>query len=120
MILTPKQSDAVNSIENTDKVTTLLYGVTGSGKTKVLLNLVDLALSLNKGTIFMMPEIALTSQFIEVFKSRYQNDVAVIHSGLSDKERFHNWKLINEGKCKVVLGTRSAVFAPVKNLGLII
>lgn len=98
----------------------LLYGVTGSGKTEVLLNLVDLALSLNKGTIFMMPEIALTSQFIEVFKSRYQNDVAVIHSGLSDKERFHNWKLINEGKCKVVLGTRSAVFAPVKNLGLII
>ena len=98
----------------------LLHGVTGSGKTQVLLNLVDLALSSGKGVIFMMPEIALTSQFIDVFKSRYQNDVAIIHSALSDRERFYNWKLINEGKCRVVLGTRSAVFAPVKNLGLII
>ena len=98
----------------------LLYGITGSGKTEVLLNLVDLALSSDKGVIFMMPEIALTSQFTDIFKSRYESDVAVMHSALSEKERFHNWKLISEGKCRVVLGTRSAVFAPVKNLGLII
>ncbi len=98
----------------------LLYGITGSGKTEVLLHLVDLVVSAGKSVIFMMPEIALTSQFIDVFKSRYPNDVAVIHSALSDKERFNNWKLIDEGKRKIVLGTRSAVFAPVKNLGLIV
>lgn len=122
--LMPEQEKAFNIaqkmyLENKFDIA-LLHGVTGSGKTAVLLSLVDLVVSSGKSVIFMMPEIALTSQFIEVFKLRYPNNVAIIHSALSDKERFHNWKLINEGKCTVVLGTRSAVFAPVKNLGLIV
>lgn len=122
--LTPYQEEAFNVLKDiylqNKFYAALLYGITGSGKTEVLLHLVDLVLSLGKTAIFMMPEIALTSQFIDVFRARYPGSVAVMHSALSGKERFHNWKLINEGKCKVVLGTRSAVFAPIKNLGLII
>lgn len=122
--LTPYQEEAFNALKDiylqNKFYAALLYGITGSGKTEVLLHLVDLVLSSGKSAIFMMPEIALTSQFIDVFRARYPGSVAVMHSALSVKERFHNWKLINEGKCKVVLGTRSAVFAPVKNLGLII
>ncbi len=98
----------------------LLYGVTGSGKTEVILRLIDYVISQSKSAIFMVPEIALTTQFIHLFKSRYHNKAAVIHSGLSDWERFDNWKRIKNGEIQVVLGTRSAVFAPLNNIGFIV
>ena len=98
----------------------LLYGVTGSGKTSVMLASIDLALSLGKGVIVMLPEIALTPQTLGIFCSRYGNRVAVIHSALSQGERIDTYTQIKNGTADVVIGTRSAVFAPVKNLGMII
>ena len=98
----------------------LLYGVTGSGKTEVILNLMDYVLETGKSVIYMLPEIFLTSQFVDMFRARYKDKVAVIHSGISEWERFDAWRKISNGEVKVVLGTRSAVFAPVKNLGLIV
>ena len=98
----------------------LLYGVTGSGKTEVILNLMDYVIKTGKSVIYMLPEILLTGQFVDMFRARYADKVAVIHSGISEWERFDAWKKISNGEIKVVLGTRSAVFAPVKNLGLIV
>lgn len=98
----------------------LLHGVTGSGKTEILLELIDKVIENGKSVIFMVPEIALTAQFIESFRKRYKDRTALIHSSLSNKERFTIWNKIKDGKISVVLGTRSAVFAPVSNLGLII
>jgi len=98
----------------------LLYGVTGSGKTSVMLKTIDYALSQNRGVIILVPEIALTPQTLGIFCSRYGDRVAVIHSGLSHGERADTHKLIKDGRADVVIGTRSAVFAPVKNLGMII
>ncbi len=98
----------------------LLYGVTGSGKTSVMLAAIDLALSRGRGVIVMLPEIALTPQTLGIFCARYGERVAVIHSALSQGERIDTYTLIKEGKADVVIGTRSAVFAPVKNLGMIV
>jgi len=98
----------------------LLYGVTGSGKTKVMLKLIDDAISCNKSVIMLVPEIALTGQAMRILISRYGDKVAVLHSALSDGERYDQWSLIKSGEKKIVLGTRSAVFAPCKDLGLII
>jgi len=98
----------------------LLHGVTGSGKTNVMQKLVDVCVSDGKSVIILVPEIALTSQAVGIFVKRYGDKVAVLHSGLSTGERLDAWKRINSGDAPVVLGTRSAIFAPVKNLGLII
>lgn len=98
----------------------VIQGVTGSGKTEVLLNLVDLVISQNKSVIFMVPEISLTSQFIEIFNKRYPGKLAMVHSNLKISEKNYYYKKICDGKAKIVLGARSAVFAQVKNLGLII
>lgn len=98
----------------------LLYGVTGSGKTSVMLSAIDYALSKERGVIILVPEIALTPQTLGIFCSRYGERVAVIHSGLSQGERVDTHRLIKDGKADVVIGTRSAVFAPVKDLGMII
>lgn len=98
----------------------LIHGVTGSGKTEVLLKLIDQVVLQGKSAVFMVPEIALTAQFINLFRARYQEKVAVVHSGLSDWERLDTWKRIKSGEIKVVLGTRSAVFTPFDNLGLIV
>ena len=98
----------------------LLHGVTGSGKTSVMLSAIDYCLSLGKGAIVLLPEIALTPQMLGIFCARYGERVAVIHSGLSQGERLDTHTLIKEGKADVVVGTRSAVFAPVKNLGMIV
>ena len=100
--------------------TGLLYGVTGSGKTQVYLKLIDDALEMNKGVILMVPEIALTPQTLDIFHNRYGNQVAVFHSGLSMGERNDEYKRVQRGLAKIVIGTRSAVFAPVENLGLIV
>lgn len=98
----------------------LLYGVTGSGKTAVMTVLIDRLLAAGKGVILLLPEIALTPQSVSIFCARYGNRVAVIHSGLSQGERYDAYCRIREGLADVIIGTRSAVFSPVKNLGAII
>lgn len=98
----------------------LLYGVTGSGKTQVYLKLIDSMLEINKQVIVMVPEIALTPQTLNIFHKRYGKDVAVFHSALSSGQRTDEWKRVKNGEVKIVIGTRSAVFAPFDNLGLII
>ena len=98
----------------------LLYGVTGAGKTKVFLKLVDSAIAENKGVIVMVPEIALTPQTINIFANRYGNKIAVFHSAMSQGQRMDEWKRIKNGDALIAIGTRSAVFAPFENLGLII
>lgn len=98
----------------------LLYGVTGSGKTSVFMRLIDKVCNDGKGVIVMVPEIALTPQMIALFRARYGDGVAVFHSGLSMGERLDEWKRVRRGHAKVAIGTRSAVFAPFEQLGLII
>ncbi len=98
----------------------LLHGVTGSGKTAVMMALIDRLLAAGKGVILLLPEIALTPQSVSIFCSRYGERVAVIHSALSAGERYDAYCRIRDGRADVVLGTRSAVFSPVRNLGAII
>ncbi|NLO89315.1 MAG: primosomal protein N' [Clostridia bacterium] len=98
----------------------LLYGITGSGKTEVYVQAARTAKELGRQSILIVPEIALTSQIVKHFHGVFKDRVVVLHSRLSDGERQRSWKLIKEGAVDVVIGTRSAVFAPVHNLGLII
>ena len=98
----------------------LLYGVTGSGKTQVYMRLIDRALQQGKDTIVLVPEIGLTPQVLGLFHQRYGRQVAVLHSGLSVGERNDEYRRADRGEAKIVLGTRSAVFAPLHTLGLII
>ncbi|MGI6777026.1 MAG: primosomal protein N' [Acetivibrionales bacterium] len=98
----------------------LLHGVTGSGKTEVYLQLIQYAIDMGKQAIVLVPEISLTPQMVDRFKGRFGDDVAVLHSRLSPGERYDQWRLIKEGNIKVAVGARSAVFAPFKNLGIII
>lgn len=98
----------------------LLYGVTGSGKTQVYLKLIDKALENDRDVIVLVPEISLTPQVLSIFHARYGDKVAVFHSGLSLGERNDEYKRADRGEAKIVIGTRSAVFAPLHNLGLII
>ncbi len=98
----------------------LLFGVTGSGKTTVYIRLIEELLKEGKSSILLVPEIALTPQMLRTFSSHFGDDIAVMHSSLSMGERYDEWKRIRQGMARVVIGTRSAVFAPVHNLGIII
>ena len=98
----------------------LLHGVTGSGKTEVYLEAVSLCISRGKSSLVLVPEIALTPQTIERFSSRFPGKIAVLHSGLSVGERFDQWRKIKANEYQVVVGSRSSIFAPLNNLGLII
>ena len=122
IVLSPEQNDAY--LQNRQLLgksgVSLLFGVTGSGKTQVYLKLIDDVLNEGKDAIVLVPEISLTPQVLEKFRSRYGSKTAVIHSGLSLGERNDEFKRIDRGEAKVVIGTRSAVFAPVHNLGIII
>lgn len=100
--------------------THLLYGVTGSGKTEVYLQSIEKALQQGKGTIMLVPEISLTAQTIERFRSRFEGKIAILHHRLSQGERFDEWHKIRRGEAQIVIGARSAVFSPVQKLGLII
>ena len=98
----------------------LLYGVTGSGKTQVYIRLIQSALEQGKGAIVLVPEIALTPQLLRKFSAHFGEDIALLHSALGAGERYDEWKRVRSGQARVVLGTRSAVFAPVADLGLVI
>lgn len=123
--LTQEQKIAFNTIcESIDKniyKQFLLYGVTGSGKTEVYLQLIDKVINQNKSAIVLVPEISLTPQMLDRFISRFGKEkIAVLHSKLSIGERHDEWIRIKEGKAKIVIGARSAIFAPINNLGIII
>ena len=98
----------------------LLYGITGSGKTQVYLSLIRSVLDMGKTAMVLVPEIALTPQMLQIFTAYFGSDVAVLHSSLRETERYDEWKRVRNGDARVVIGTRSAVFAPLENLGLII
>lgn len=118
--LTIEQENIIREYINSDDKMFLLKGVTGSGKTEVYMKLVERVLLEGKSAIILVPEIALTPQMIERFKGRFGVNVALFHSKLSDGERFDEWFRVKEGKTKVIVGARSAIFLPAKNLGLII
>lgn len=115
-----KAYEAFSEMMSGNGGTGLLFGVTGSGKTQVYLKLIEDAVNQSKDVIVLVPEISLTPQVLNIFHSRFGDRVAVIHSELSLGERNDEYKRIDRGEAKIVIGTRSAVFAPVHNLGLII
>ncbi len=118
--LTDAQQKAVVGINKTEKQTTLLYGVTGSGKTEVYLSLIQQVVAQGKSAIMLVPEIALTPQMLRQLRGRFGENAAILHSGLSAGERFDEWWRIRSRKAQIVIGARSAIFAPVENVGLII
>ncbi len=124
IILTDEQQRAYEGLYGDYKSekakTALLYGITGSGKTQVFLKLADKVLEENRGVIVMVPEISLTPQLLSIFTARYGNKVAVFHSAMSMGKRLSEWQRIKDGKALIAIGTRSAIFAPFNDLGLII
>ena len=118
--LTDKQMQAVSSVVNTDKTVSLLFGVTGSGKTEVYLNLINRAINNGKTAIMLVPEISLTPQMLKQLRARFGNNAAILHSGLSAGERFDEWWRLRNGEAKIAIGARSAIFAPLENVGVII
>lgn len=118
--LTKQQLEIVDAIKQHKAHTYLLHGVTGSGKTEVYLHLAKETIQAGKAVIFLVPEISLTPQMIERVSKRFGKDVAIYHSGLNDQEKYEQYVRIREGKTQIVVGTRSAVFMPFKNIGLIV
>lgn len=118
--LTEEQEFAVARIMDNEGKPILLHGVTGSGKTEVYMHVLEKIVAEGKGAIILVPEIALTPQLLGRFSSRFPNAVAVLHSDLTQKEKSTQWKKVLMGEAQIVVGARSAVFAPVKNLGLIV
>ncbi|MBN1797134.1 MAG: primosomal protein N' [Spirochaetales bacterium] len=115
-----QQNQAIAAIRAVKDHMFYLHGVTGSGKTNVFLTIAKDMLQNGKGVIYLVPEISLTHQVVAVFKAEFGSEVAILHSGFTPSERLKTWLSILEGKQKLVIGVRSAVFAPLKNLGLII
>ena len=124
LTLTFEQKQAVEkigeSIDNDRNNTFLIHGVTGSGKTEVYLKLIEKCMNLGRQSLFLVPEISLTPQMVAQVKSRFGSHVAVIHSMLTVRKRYEEWKRIKDGEVFVVVGARSAIFSPLENLGLII
>ena len=113
--------DAVDKAIDEDKFEQfLLYGVTGSGKTEIYLQLIEKVLEKGKRAMMLVPEISLTPQMVDRFLARFGDCISVLHSKLSIGERFDQWEKINEGKAKIIIGARSAIFAPIDNLGIIL
>lgn len=110
----------ISSLEKSSFENHLLFGVTGSGKTEVYLQAIQRALDLGKGTIMLVPEISLTAQTIERFRSRFDSKLAILHHRLSQGQRHDEWQRIRKNEAQIVIGARSALFSPVQNLGLII
>lgn len=122
IILNDDQKRVIDEVKNNlDKnIVYLLYGITGSGKTEVYMNIISNVIVSGKKAIMLVPEISLTPQIVDRFVSRFGNSVAILHSGLSDTERFDEYRKIIENKVDIVVGARSAIFAPVTDLGVII
>ncbi len=124
IVLSEEQQRAYDKLEklylDPEPRAALLFGVTGSGKTSVIKKMIDRARADGRGVIMLVPEIALTPQAVAVFCSYYGDSVSVLHSGLSNGERYDAYRRIADGRSDVVIGTRSAIFAPVKNVGLIV
>ncbi len=119
-ILTPDQERAVKTIEEDDRTVQLIHGVTGSGKTEIYLTLIAKQLKEGKSSIFLVPEISLTPQMLAQLRARFGKNAAILHSGLSAGERFDEWWRLRTGEAKIAIGARSAVFAPLENIGVII
>ena len=118
--LTPAQSEVVERIGKGEHAVYLLHGVTGSGKTEVYMHAISEALKNGKNAIMLVPEISLTPQVLRAFRARFGDDVALLHSGLGVGERFDEWRRLLGGRARVAVGARSAIFAPLTNVGLII
>lgn len=124
LALTEEQTSALDTInqalkQNVSK-TCLLHGVTGSGKTEIYLQAIDTCLQMGKTALVLIPEISLTPQTMDRFRSRFGSEVGILHSGLGQGERYDEWRLTKQGKRRIAVGTRSAIFAPLENPGLII
>ena len=122
VILNKEQQFVVNEVlNNKDKfIPYLLHGVTGSGKTEVYMNIIESVLKEGKEVIVLVPEISLTPQMVNIFKSRFKNSIAILHSALSDGEKYDEWRKIERKEVNIVIGARSAIFAPLTNIGLIV
>lgn len=124
LTLTSEQENAYDhindSIVNEKHEVFLLKGITGSGKTEIYLQTIAQVLEKGQGALMLVPEISLTPQMVHRFKSRFGEDVAVLHSGLSNNEKYDEWRKIERGEAHVVVGARSSIFAPIENLGIII
>ena len=122
IILNIEQKNVVdNVISNLEQFKPyLLFGVTGSGKTEVYMHIIEQVISLNKEAIVLVPEISLTPQMVNIFNSRFGSNVAILHSRLSDGEKYDEWRKIERKEVKIVIGARSAIFAPFTNIGIII
>jgi primosomal protein N' (replication factor Y) len=118
--LSADQEQAVERICSAQEGLFYLYGVTGSGKTEVFLRAAAAALARGRGVIYLVPEIALTHQVVEMFTRRFGSDIAVLHSGLSPSRRLAEWGRLRGGQARLAIGARSAVFAPVRDLGLVV
>jgi primosomal protein N' (replication factor Y) len=120
--LNDDQKKVVNQVKNSfnKSETFLLYGVTGSGKTEVYMELVDEVIRQGKQAIILVPEISLTPQMVSRFKNRFDNKVAILHSGLSDGEKYDEWRKIERNEVSIAIGARSAIFAPFNNIGIIV
>lgn len=114
------QKNAIEQILNQKQKTNLLFGVTGSGKTEVYMSVIQKVIESQKTAIMLVPEISLTPQVLSNFKARFGEEVAILHSGLSSGERFDEWKRIRLKQAKIVVGARSAIFAPLEDVGVII
>ena len=122
VILNEEQQNVVDSIlsKKNEFQPYLLHGVTGSGKTEVYMNIIENILKSGKEVIVLVPEISLTPQMVSVFKSRFKNSIAILHSALSDGEKYDEWRKIERKEVSIVIGARSAIFAPLTNIGLIV
>lgn len=122
VVLNDEQDFCVNKVcSNLNKsITYLLYGVTGSGKTEVYMNIIENVIKIGKDAIMLVPEISLTPQIVERFTLRFGKNIAILHSGLSESEKYDEYRKITMGSVKIVVGARSAIFAPLKNIGVII
>lgn len=118
--LTAEQRRAVETIERDGRTVQLLHGVTGSGKTEIYLTLIAKCLREGKSSIFLVPEISLTPQMLSQLRARFGTNAAILHSGLSAGERFDEWWRLRTGEAKIAIGARSAIFAPLENLGVVI
>lgn len=118
--LTPMQEEVVQTVTQKGEGTYLLYGVTGSGKTEVYMEMIDFYLKQGKSSIVLVPEISLTPQMVQRFRERFGDSVAALHSALSDGEKYDEWRRIYRGEAKIVIGARSAIFAPFEKIGIII